>query len=84
MGRARRNAEAELDGALQKLRAVQVLHIGQHLGYGDGGELAALRARDAGQALQRAPHSAGFVEDGLDAFALLRVERRGPLFSSDA
>ena len=51
-GQARSDAEPEFNGALKKLGAVKLLHIGQHFGDRDGGEQAILRTGNPRQAFQ--------------------------------
>ena len=78
-GQRRGNAHAQLDGAAQKSGAVELFHVAEQLGDGNRGELVAEGARDAGKALQRGFHAAGFAQDGFDALAVLRVEAGGVL-----
>ena len=68
------HVHAEIDGAVEEFRSMKFFHIGQQLGNGDSLQLIALMARDACEALKRVPHSAGFGQNRLDSFALLRFK----------
>ena len=48
-GQGRRDVDAEVDGALDELGAVELLKIVEQLGDGDGGDLVALRAATCGR-----------------------------------